>query len=150
MEGASADQRVDRGVLLLRVGLGIMFVAFHGGPKLFGGPAVWAKVGMAMGQLGIHAVPAFWGFLAACAEFFGGLCLLLGLFTRSAALFMAMTMAVAAIMHLSQGDSIAVASHAIEDGVVFLSLILIGAGSYSLDRRWFGRRTEQTPRYTLP
>jgi putative oxidoreductase len=77
--------------------------------------------------------------MAACAEFFGGLCLLLGLFTRPAALFLAITMTVAATMHLSRGDGIAVASHAIEDGIMFVALLLIGPGRYSLDRMLFGR-----------
>ena len=112
----------------------------HGGPKLLAGPERWSQVGLAMGSLGMHAVPAFWGFLAAASECVGGLCLMLGLFTRPAAFFMAMTMVVAATMHLTQGDGIQVASHAIEDGVVFASLLLIGAGRYSLDRLVRGRR----------
>ena len=42
---------------------------------------------------------------------------------------------VAAISHLSRGDGLSGASHAIELGIVFLSLILIGAGKYSLDEK---------------
>lgn len=139
MTRRAAHQALDGGLLLVRVGLGMMFVVFHGGPKLFGGPEVWSRVGMAMAALGIHAVPAFWGLMAACAEFFGGLCLLLGFFTRPAALFLAITMTVAATMHLSRGDGITVASHAIEDGMMFVALLLIGPGRYSLDRMLFGR-----------
>lgn len=137
---ADAERVKDVGLLLMRVGLGAMFVLVHGAPKLFGGPETWSKVGMAMGSLGISAFPVFWGFLAACAEFFGGLCLILGLFTRVAALFLAGNLAVATIMHLTGGDGIARASHAIEDGIVFLSLIFIGAGAYSLDRRLSAKR----------
>jgi putative oxidoreductase len=101
-----------------------------------------------MGSLGIKAFPAFWGFLAAVSECIGGLCLVLGLFTRPAAFFMAMTMVVAATMHLTRGDGIQVASHAIEDGLVFFSLILIGAGRYRLGRVLPSSTTE--PHYTLP
>jgi putative oxidoreductase len=139
----------DRGLLLLRLGLGFMFVAVHGGPKLLGGPEVWSRVGLAMGTFGLHVAPAFWGLLAAVAECGGGLCLMLGLCTRAAAGFMAMTMLVATTMHLAQGDGIGVASHALEDGIVFVSLLLIGAGRYSLDHR-LRRKPQDVPRYTLP
>jgi putative oxidoreductase len=44
-------------------------------------------------------------------------------------------MIVATSMHLSSGQGLGVASHAIEDGIVFLSLILIGPGKYSLDEK---------------
>ena len=148
MEQDAVEQRRDLGLLLLRLGLGLMFVVVHGGPKLLGGPERWSQVGLAMGSLGIKAFPAFWGFLAAVSECIGGLCLVLGLFTRPAAFFMAMTMVVAATMHLTRGDGIQVASHAIEDGLVFFSLILIGAGRYRLGRVLPSSTTE--PHYTLP
>lgn len=148
MEQDTVEQRRDLGLLLLRLGLGFMFVVVHGGPKLLAGPEHWSHVGSAMGSLGMHALPAFWGFLAAVSECLGGLCLMLGVFLRPAAFFMAMTMVVAATMHLTQGDGIQVASHAIEDGVVFFSLILIGSGRYRLDR--FSPRSAARPHYTLP
>ncbi len=123
----------DFGLLLLRVGVGAMFL-FHGLPKLLGGPARWEKLGAAMGYLGIYAAPVVWGFLAGASEFFGGLCLILGLFFRPAALLLAITMAVAANMHLARGDGLQGASHAIEAGILFFSLIFIGPGRHSVDR----------------
>ena len=137
------------GLLFLRLGIGLMFTVVHGGPKLFGGPEVWGKIGMAMGHLGIGAVPEVWGFLAAASEFFGGICLMLGLFVRPAAVFLAATMGVAATMHLTQGDGLKVASHAIELGIVFISLVFIGSGRYGLDRVWFGK-SRAASHYTLP
>ena len=125
-----------------------MFVVVHGGPKLFGGPERWSAVGAAMGTFGIHAFPVVWGFLASASECLGGLCLMLGLFVRPAACFMAVTMAVAATMHLTRGDGVQVASHAIEDGIVFVSLILIGAGRYTAGRAL--SRPPDHPHYTLP
>jgi putative oxidoreductase len=122
----------DLGLLVLRVGLGAMFI-YHGLPKLLGGPALWAQLGMATGTLGIHFLPVFWGFMAAVAEGIGGLLLLLGLLSRPACLLMFFNMVVAASFHLGKGDGLGIASHAIEVGIVFLSLVLIGPGKYSLD-----------------
>ena len=122
------------GLLILRIGLGCMFL-FHGAPKLFGGPEKWEQIGMAMQTLGIGFIPTFWGLLAAISEFIGGVCLILGLFFRPACILLTITMMVAAISHLSRGDGLAGASHAIEVGIVFLSFILIGAGKYSLDEK---------------
>ena len=125
----------DVGLLILRIGLGGMFL-FHGAPKIIGGPEKWEQLGMAMATFGIHFVPVFWGFLASFAEFFGGILIILGLFFRPACILLTINMTVAASMHLNRGDGLLGASHAIEDGIVFLSLIFIGPGKYSLDEKF--------------
>ena len=122
------------GLLVLRIGIGLMFMV-HGAPKLLGGVEKWGQLGAAMAALGIEFAPAFWGFMAAISEFFGGVCLILGVVFRPACILLTITMLVAAISHLSRGDGLGGASHAIELGIVFLSLILIGAGKYSLDEK---------------
>jgi putative oxidoreductase len=43
-------------------------------------------------------------------------------------------MAVAATMHLGRGDGLKGAAHAIELGIVFVGLLVIGAGRYSVDK----------------
>ena len=127
------DKYRNVGLLILRIGLGFMFVV-HGTPKIFGGPEMWAKIGtMGMAPLGIHFAPAVWGFLCALAEFGGGICVMLGIFFRPVCMVILIDMIVAAHMHLALGQGFGTASHAIEDGIVFLSLILIGPGSISLD-----------------
>ncbi len=131
----------DTGLLILRIGLGGMYL-WHGWPKLSGGPERWTRLGGSMANFGIDFFPTFWGFMAACAEFFGGLCLIFGLFFGWAALLMAATMVVAAVNHFSRGDGLSGASHAIENGVVLFGLIFIGPGKYSLASR-FGRKTGQ-------
>ncbi|MCH7760221.1 DoxX family protein [candidate division TA06 bacterium] len=133
----------DIGLLILRIGLGSMFL-FHGAPKCFGGPEKWERLGTAMGNLGIHFIPVFWGFMAGFSEFFGGLCIILGLFFRPACILLLLTMTVAAVSHFSKGDGLGGASHAIEDGIVFLSLIFMGPGKYSLDE--FLKRSERPGR----
>lgn len=120
------------GLLLLRLGLGAMFI-WHGYGKITGGPELWIKIGQATSAVGIHFAPKFFGFMATLSEFGGGICLVLGFLMRPACLMMAITMTVAASMHLTHGDGLAVASHAIEVGIVFYSLILIGPGRLSLD-----------------
>jgi len=134
----ASTRTTDLGLLVLRLGLGSMFL-YHGWPKVSGGPETWAKVGAATGQLGFHAIPTVMGALAAASEFGGAILLITGLFVRPAAFFMLCTMFVAASMHLGNGDGLATASHAIEDGVAFLSLLIAGGGAFSLDRRLRGR-----------
>src|SRR5262245_20844136 len=124
----------ELGLLILRVGLGVMFI-WHGWPKIQGGPEQWSGLGQAMGNLGVTFAPAFWGFMAALAEFGGGICLVLGFATRPAAVLMAFNMLVAAMFHLKKHDGLGVASHAIEDGVAFLALIFLGPGKYSIDKK---------------
>jgi putative oxidoreductase len=126
------DKYRDAGLLILRIGFGIMF-AMHGAPKMFGGPEKWNAIGMAMGTYGINFLPVFWGFMAAFAEFGGAILLAFGLLFRPACMLMLFTMFIAASMHMAKGQGLDAASHAIEAGVVFLSLILIGPGKYSLD-----------------
>jgi len=123
----------EEGLLVLRIGIGAMFVA-HGVPKLLAGPHEWLKLGHAMRYLGIDFLPTAWGFMAGLAEAGGGLCLVLGLFFRPACLALACTMAVAATMHLGRGDGLLKASHAIEAGILFFSLMLIGPGRYSIHK----------------
>ncbi len=122
------------GLLILRAGVGVMML-FHGVPKLTGGTEKWAEIGKAMENFGLHTYPAAWGFAAAFAEGVGGLLLVLGLFTRPALLLLLGTMIVAATMHLSSGDGISGASHAIELGFVYLGLFFTGPGRYSIDKK---------------
>lgn len=123
----------DTGFLILRVIVGVSFIV-HGFPKISGGVETWTGVGSAMGTFGITFAPAFWGFMAAVAEFFGGIALVLGIATRIAASGLAFTMLVAAAMHLSKGDGFNRYSHPLELLGVCALFLLAGAGSYSVDR----------------
>lgn len=122
------------GLLITRVGLGIMFI-YHGYPKLLGGPDAWEKVGESTRYVGVHFLPTFWGLMALCSETFGGFLLVIGLAFRPVCLFLLCTMVVAAIMHLKSGGGLDQAAHAIEDAVVFAGLLFVGPGKYSVDKK---------------
>ena len=126
------------GLLILRILIGISFLV-HGVPKLMAGPDLWIKLGKTMQFVGVGAYPVFWGLMAALSESLGGFLLLIGFCFRPACLFLLITMAVATTMHFktTPGDFFEkwqVASHAIELGSVFLSLLLIGPGRFSIER----------------
>ncbi|MEI7962494.1 MAG: DoxX family protein [Verrucomicrobiota bacterium] len=128
----------DTGLLLLRILIGLSFLT-HGLPKLMEGPELWIKLGKSMQFVGVGAYPVFWGLMSALTESVGGFLLLIGFCFRPACLFLVINMAVAITMHFNTtpGDLMekwSVASHAIELGSVFLSLLLIGPGKFSVDR----------------
>ncbi len=124
------------GNLLLRVPVGLIFAA-HGAQKLFGwfgGYGLNATAGW-MESIGLTpGLPL--ALLAGSAEFFGGILLLLGLFTRPAALALAVTMLVAIFsVHLSNGFFMS--NNGYEFALALLAttiaLAASGAGKLALD-----------------
>ncbi len=122
------------GLLIIRVGLGIMFI-YHGYPKLIGGPHKWRAIGEAMKYVGIHFWPVFWGFLAAAVEAVGGVLLIIGWQFRVVCMLLVVNLIVAAMFHFGTGGGMEEAAHAIEDAIVFAGLIFIGPGKYSADKK---------------
>ncbi len=122
---------VNTGLLVLRIGIGIMFM-FHGVPKLLGGPDMWEKIGSSMSYVGIDFLHVFWGFMAGFAEAVGGLFLMLGLAFLPAALMMTFTMFIALMTHFGKGDGFTGYSHALESMILFISLAITGPGKYRL------------------
>jgi putative oxidoreductase len=123
----------DAGILFLRIGIGFAFIFVHGWGKIMGGPELWGKIGGSMANMGITFAPVFWGFMASISEFGGGILILLGLFTRPASAFMAFTMLTAFMMHTSKLDPWSKAIYPMEMFAVFMALLFIGAGKYSID-----------------
>jgi putative oxidoreductase len=128
---------IDRGLLLLRIAVGVVFIA-HGWQKLF----VFGHAGVtgALASLGIP-FPGLNAVLVTAAEFGGGLFLLAGVATRAAAAVVAFAMAVAVVAaHLSHGFF---APAGVEYPLTLLlanvALVMTGAGRYSLDARWVKR-----------
>ena len=129
--------RLNQGLLLLRIALGVVFI-MHGGQKLFVmGPSTVAGFLAAIGM----PWPSVSAALLIAAELGGGLALLAGAFTRLAALLTAFTMAVAmTTVHLANGFFL-------PNGYEFtltlllasLTVALTGAGAYSVDVKLLGR-----------
>ena len=127
------NDRVDLGLLVLRVGIGLMFVFVHGLPKVVGGVAAWRSLGGAFTRLiGISFVPAFWGFAAAISEFGGGLLLVAGIFFRPACALMLFTMMIAIVSIVRGGYGFNGATQPFELAIVLAALFLTGPGKFTL------------------
>lgn len=129
------QKMVDVSVFLLRVVAGLIFVE-NGGLKLFG----WFG-----GIPGVTELPTLM-LVAGIIEFFGGLAILFGLFTRPAAFIASGEMAVAYFMaHANQGFWYAPLVNQGQPAVllvfIFLFFAAYGAGSWSIDAWLKSRKT---------
>jgi putative oxidoreductase len=122
------------GLLIIRLGLGIMFI-YHGYPLLIGGVKMWERLGGSTTYVGIHFLPVMWGLLAALVETVGGFLLIIGLAFRPVCLLLVINLAVAALSHFGKGQGLDGASNAIEDAVMFAGLLFVGPGRYSIDKK---------------
>jgi putative oxidoreductase len=129
-------------LLLLRVGLGVIFV-FHGYPKLF---THTRETMQGMAHMGF---PAYFAYVAGVIEFFGGMLLIVGLFTRIAGLLVAAEMAVALIkVHGIFSNPMAVENYQFPLACALgaFALAAMGAGMISLDHVIFANRRGGPPR----
>ena len=115
--------------LLLRLVLGAIFIA-HGFGKISGGVDRFATT---VNHIGFP-MPGVFAWAAALAEFLGGICVLVGLFTRWAALAIAIVMTVAITrVHLHQG-LVGGYEFPLTLLTVAVALMLTGGGPVSFDR----------------
>jgi putative oxidoreductase len=133
----TSARQLDLGLGVLRIAAGLIF-AVHGGQKLF----VFGFDGVAGAFAGMGVpLAGIVGPAVALLEFFGGLALIAGLFTRPVALLLAVNMLGALfLVHLPAGFFL-------PNGYEFVlvlfgataALAMTGAGRLSLDARLFGR-----------
>ena len=137
----------DFALTVLRLVLGIVFLA-HGSQKMLG----WFGGYGFSGTMGFFTqrahFPAPFAFLAICAEFFGGLGLILGLLARIAAFGITCNMVVAVLtVHLQNGFFMNWAGNQKGEGFEYHLLVLAttvaimirGPGALSIDRALTGR-----------
>lgn len=122
------------GVLVLRLVPGLSLALAHGLGKL--PPSERFVTGVA--ELGFPAPIAF-AWAASLAESAGGFFMALGLFTRPAAFFVLFTMGTAFFLRHA-ADPFQKKELALLYGVIALGVLLIGAGRYSLDALFRGRK----------
>lgn len=129
------DRLQPLGLLVLRLVLGAIMIA-HGSTKVFGGMHAFTGVVSGLG------IPGWLAYLAAAAEFGGGILVILGLLTRFAALSIVIDMLVAILkVHWKHGFvgegnyqfPLALAA-------IAFALVFFGAGPIALDAIRGGRR----------
>jgi putative oxidoreductase len=126
----------DYASLAIRIMLGLTLFLSHGLPKITS-PDRWQGEGEAMAHLGITFAPVFWGFMAGATETLAGLLFLIGLAVRPAALTMVFVMLVAALAQIERTGALrGGAAHPVDFAAGAVALVLLGAGAYSLDRKF--------------
>jgi putative oxidoreductase len=123
--------RDDQGKLVLRIILAVLLL-FHGVSKLIGG------IGFITGMLEKAGLPGVFGYLVYIGEVVAPLIILIGVFTRAAALVVAINMIVALLLvHTSQFFTLnETGGWALELQGMYLGaaivVALLGAGRYSV------------------
>ncbi|MEL6251546.1 MAG: DoxX family protein [Bacteroidota bacterium] len=123
----------DFGLLILRVGTGLSMALGHGLGKV---PVSEGFIG-GVEKMGF-AMPALFAWAAALSEFLGGIFIALGFATRPSALFLTITMLVAAFIRHAE-DPYGRKEKAILFALIAIYLIFKGAGKYSLDELIYNR-----------
>jgi putative oxidoreductase len=131
----------DNTLTLMRLVLGVVFF-LHGSQKMLGSFGGFGFSGTMQAFTRMMHIPAPFAFLAICAEFFGGLGLILGLLARVAAFGIAVNMIVAVLMvHLPNGPFMNWYGNQKGEGYEYhllalalaIPIMIRGAGAFSVD-----------------
>lgn len=127
------------GLLVIRLVVGGI-LAYAGFGKFMGGTQTLHAVGQAINSLGLdvgsqNVSTLFFGALAAGSELAGGVLLILGLFFRTSAFFLFMTMLVATLsVYSSSGGNFGQYGYPLVMASVVLGLLFTGPGRISLQK----------------
>ena len=131
----------DNTLTVMRLILGVVFF-LHGSQKLLGWFGGFGFSGTMNFFTSMLHIPAPFAVLAICAEFFGGIGLILGLLARVAAFGIAVNMVVAVLMvHFANGPFMNWYGNQKGEGYEYhllalalaIPIIIRGAGSFSVD-----------------
>ena len=125
----------DYAPLFVRLMLGTTLVFAHGLPKLMS-PDRWEREGALMAMFGITFAPVFWGFMAGFSELVAGLLFWVGLAVRPASIVMMWVMFVAMTRNVLAGRIGGGDVHPWDFTAGLVALLILGAGAYSLDRKF--------------
>lgn len=121
--------------IILRIWIGAAMIS-HSMFKLFN-PEVMSRFILGVEKLGFP-IPFIFGYLAKGSEFFGGILLILGLFTRPAAFFIVCTMFVATFLS-HDGLIFTDAEQAFTYLVIAVYFVFKGSDFLSLDKYLFSK-----------
>jgi putative oxidoreductase len=133
------------GLLFLRATAGLIFFT-HGYPKLTRSAAALQSLFMQ------HGLPVHWFYVEGVLETFGGALLVIGLFTRPAALLLAIEMAYTIATLISSHSIMALREYEfpLVLGAASVALATVGAGTLSVDHLLFDEGTATKPRTSKP
>jgi putative oxidoreductase len=133
--GGLYDSLWDIVWLLLRLAAGLIVVP-HGMQKLFGmfGGGGLAGTAAFFDKIG-YSPGSFWAPVVGCVEFFGGLLLAIGLFTRPAAALLAIQFVFVTYFHASRGFFAPGIEFPLLWLTVFVFFMIRGGGAMSVDSK---------------
>ncbi len=148
MSQSVSSPSIDRGLLLIRLALGLVFV-MHGWMKL----TVFGLAGTAgfLGGLGVP-LPEVSAVLIIAVELVGGLMFALGAGTRIVGALLAFSMLVALVTaHAANGFFLPTGyEFVLTLALVSVAVVITGAGRYSVDARLFGRQPDAVSEVSYP
>jgi len=131
----------DLGLLLIRIGTGLIFFA-RGMLSLLGGSEQWTQLGSRMEYLDVHSAFALWGFLTAFLMACGGIFLIIGLRLRPIAIILGCLCFLALATHASQGVAITSIAYSLPALLILAGLFCTGAGPLSIDAHLANRNKQ--------
>ena len=143
----SLERLRDHGLFMFRVVAGGTFV-FYGAAPLAGGAVAWRELGERLGVPPLATAPTLVGLAVALATLLGGILLVLGLWTRLAALVLGGVLVGAAVLRwpavrLGTLEGAAAFFYPLSMAAAMGVLATVGGGRFGIDGVYRARRKRQ-------